>query len=153
MQPAHVYLGDLIIGRAVVHGPGQTSGVARLGVMNNKEVLHEDRLRVRGRVYWGIRRTSMNADDIAAARDRIGGQIMRTPLVSSQTLSAITGADLHLEFENLQFTASFKERGALNCLLCLSGAERRRGVIAMSAGNHARRWRIMRPGSAFRHGS
>jgi threonine dehydratase len=79
----------------------------------------------------------MNRDDIIAARARIGAQIMRTPLAESRTLSRITGAHVFLKFENLQFTASFKERGALNCLLCLSEAERCRGVIAMSAGNHA----------------
>jgi threonine dehydratase len=79
----------------------------------------------------------MNEQDIAAARARIGDQIMRTPLLPSRTLSQITGANVFLKFENLQFTASFKERGALNCLLCLSEEERRRGVIAMSAGNHA----------------
>ena len=55
----------------------------------------------------------------------------------SRTLSRLTGAEVFLKFENLQFTASFKERGALNKLLTLSAAERRRGVIAMSAGNHA----------------
>jgi threonine dehydratase len=79
----------------------------------------------------------MNVDEIAAARERIAGQVMRTPLLESRTLSALVGARLYLKFENLQFTASFKERGALNCLLCLDEAERRRGVIAMSAGNHA----------------
>jgi threonine dehydratase len=79
----------------------------------------------------------MNRADIVAARARIGDQIMRTPLLPSRTLSRLTGTNLYLKFENLQFTASFKERGALNCLLCLSDEERRRGVIAMSAGNHA----------------
>ena len=62
---------------------------------------------------------------------------METPCVESRTLSQITGAQVFLKFENLQFTASFKERGALNKLLSLSESERRRGVIAMSAGNHA----------------
>jgi len=79
----------------------------------------------------------MNPDLIAAARARIAGQVMCTPLLESRTLSAITQARLYLKFENLQFTSSFKERGALNCLLCLSERERARGVIAMSAGNHA----------------
>jgi len=79
----------------------------------------------------------MNANDIALARERIGAHVMRTPLLPSRTLSGIVGANLYLKFENLQFTASFKERGALNCLLCMSETERRRGVIAMSAGNHA----------------
>src|SRR2546428_8174801 len=72
-----------------------------------------------------------------AARARNQGAAKRTPFLPSQTLSRLTGCELHLKFENLQFTASFKERGALNKLLSLSDAERKRGVIAMSAGNHA----------------
>ena len=75
--------------------------------------------------------------DIRAAAQRIAGAIEHTPCVHSRTLSRLTGAQVWLKFENLQFTASFKERGALNKLLCLSAAERKRGVIAMSAGNHA----------------
>lgn len=74
---------------------------------------------------------------IRAARARIGACVARTPLAKSFTLSAMFGADIHLKFENRQFTASFKERGALNRLLLLSPEERRRGVAAMSAGNHA----------------
>ena len=74
---------------------------------------------------------------IRAARERLEGQVAVTPLSHSRTLSMLTGARVYLKFENLQFTSSFKERGALNCLLCLADAERRRGVIAMSAGNHA----------------
>ena len=74
---------------------------------------------------------------IRAAAARIHGALERTPFLRSQTLSRLTGCELHLKFENLQFTASFKERGALNKLLSLTDAERRRGVIAMSAGNHA----------------
>ena len=62
---------------------------------------------------------------------------MRTPTRHSRTLSGIAGCDVWLKFENRQFTASFKERGALNRILALSDAERRRGVAAMSAGNHA----------------
>ncbi|MDW8469825.1 MAG: threonine ammonia-lyase [Burkholderiales bacterium] len=75
--------------------------------------------------------------DIRAAAARIAGAVERTPCLPSRTLSALTGADVWLKFENLQFTASFKERGALNKLLSLAEGERRRGVIAMSAGNHA----------------
>ncbi len=75
--------------------------------------------------------------EIRAAAARIAGAVERTPCLHSRTLSALTGCQLWLKFENLQFTASFKERGALNKLLTLSEAERRRGVIAMSAGNHA----------------
>src|SRR6266480_1124569 len=76
-------------------------------------------------------------DDIRAAARRIAGAVELTPFVRSRTLSKLTGAENLLKFENLQFTASFKERGALNKLLSLSEAERKRGVIAMSAGNHA----------------
>ena len=75
--------------------------------------------------------------DIHAAADVIRGAIVETPCSYSRTLSAICGCDLWLKFENLQFTSSFKERGALNRLTALSAVERGRGVIAMSAGNHA----------------
>ena len=75
--------------------------------------------------------------DIEAARARIADQIETTPFLHSRTLSAIAGCELHLKFENLQFTASFKERGAANRMAQLSEAERRAGVIAVSAGNHA----------------
>lgn len=75
--------------------------------------------------------------DIEAARVRIAGAIERTPMRRSRTLSDIVGAEVWVKFENLQFTAAFKERGALNKLLCLSEAERAAGVVAMSAGNHA----------------
>jgi|TARA_Y100001933_G_C19006115_1_gene566699 threonine dehydratase len=81
--------------------------------------------------------TAMDIADIRAARERIAGQVAVTPVAHSVTLSRLTGAEVSLKFENLQFTSSFKERGALNCLLCLTEAERARGVIAMSAGNHA----------------
>ncbi len=74
---------------------------------------------------------------IRAAAARIAGAVERTPCLHSRTLSAHAGCELWLKFENQQFTASFKERGALNKLLTLTEAERRRGVIAMSAGNHA----------------
>jgi threonine dehydratase len=75
--------------------------------------------------------------DVRAAAERIRGAVAETPCLHSRTLSELTGAQVWLKFENHQFTASFKERGALNKLLQLSEAERRRGVIAMSAGNHA----------------
>ena len=79
----------------------------------------------------------VTADDVRAARMAIAGEVVRTPCLLSRTLSEITGAQVWLKFENLQFTASFKERGALNKLLTLDAEQRRRGVIAMSAGNHA----------------
>lgn len=75
--------------------------------------------------------------DVLAAASRIAGAVVRTPCLESRTLSAITGTRVFVKFENLQFTASFKERGALAKLLTLSEAERGRGVVAMSAGNHA----------------
>jgi len=79
----------------------------------------------------------LSIEAIRAAAARIEGAIERTPFLPSHTLSRLTGCKLHLKFENLQFTASFKERGALNKLLSLSETERKRGVVAMSAGNHA----------------
>jgi threonine dehydratase len=75
--------------------------------------------------------------DVLAAADRIAGAIAVTPTAVSHTLSQITGAHVTIKFENLQYTGSFKERGALNRLLALTADERRRGVVAMSAGNHA----------------
>ena len=75
--------------------------------------------------------------DIRAAAARLQGQVLNTPCVESRTISQIVGAQVFLKFENLQFTASFKERGACNKLVQLTDEERTRGVIAMSAGNHA----------------
>ncbi|MEJ2815637.1 MULTISPECIES: threonine ammonia-lyase [unclassified Caulobacter] len=74
---------------------------------------------------------------IRAAAARLAGQIERTPCRYSKTLSKITGAEVWVKFENLQFTAAYKERGALNKLMLLSDAEKAKGVIAASAGNHA----------------
>ena len=76
-------------------------------------------------------------DDVRAAHDRIRANIVRTPTFISRTLSDLTGATVYLKFENLQFTAAYKERGALNTLLQLDEAARSKGVIAASAGNHA----------------
>jgi threonine dehydratase len=75
--------------------------------------------------------------DIREAAQRLQGQVLNTPCVESRTISQLTGAQVFLKFENLQFTASFKERGACNKLAQLSSSERERGVVAMSAGNHA----------------
>jgi threonine dehydratase len=81
--------------------------------------------------------TPPDINDIRAAADRIAGAVVRTPFLLSRTLSDIVGAQIWLKFENLQFTAAYKERGALNKLLQLNEDERARGVIAASAGNHA----------------
>ena len=67
----------------------------------------------------------------------IEGAVLRTPMLPAPRLSALTGAEVYVKYENLQVTNSFKDRGALNKLASLSEAERKRGVIAMSAGNHA----------------
>jgi threonine dehydratase len=75
--------------------------------------------------------------DIQAAAVRLTGQVLDTPFVESRTISQLTGCQVFLKFENLQYTASFKERGACNKLAQLTADERARGVIAMSAGNHA----------------
>ena len=80
---------------------------------------------------------TLSLADIQAAAGRIAGHIERTPCRHSRTLSQITGADVWVKFENQQFTASYKERGALNRLLQLTDEEKKRGVIAASAGNHA----------------
>jgi len=80
---------------------------------------------------------TLSLADIQAAAARIAGHVERTPCRRSKTLSQITGAEVWVKFENLQFTASFKERGALNKLSLLSQQEKQRGVIAASAGNHA----------------
>lgn len=79
----------------------------------------------------------LTADDVRAAAGRIAGKVVHTPTLRSRTLSEITGANVWLKFENLQFTAAYKERGALNKLLTLGEAACRSGVIAASAGNHA----------------
>ena len=79
----------------------------------------------------------MTLDDILAARARLVAAIAATPCPYSETLSTMTGARVFVKLENLQMTGSFKERGAANLLLELSAAERRRGVVAASAGNHA----------------
>jgi threonine dehydratase len=79
----------------------------------------------------------VSADDVAAAAERIRGAVIETPCSPSRTLSDITGAEVVLKFESLQYTASFKERGARNFLLTLDPEQRARGVVAASAGNHA----------------
>ena len=79
----------------------------------------------------------LSLNDIEQAAGRLSGHLLDTPCVESRTLSQITGAQIFLKFENLQYTASFKERGACNKLSQLTSEERERGVIAMSAGNHA----------------
>lgn len=79
----------------------------------------------------------VTVDDILAARTRIAGSIVKTPTLVSQTFSHMLGCKVYLKFENLQFTAAYKERGALNRLLLLGDAAKETGVIAASAGNHA----------------
>ena len=81
--------------------------------------------------------TMLQLTDIEAAAERLSGQVLDTPCVESRTLSQLVGCRVFLKFENLQYTASFKERGACNKLAQLSEEERARGVVAMSAGNHA----------------
>jgi threonine dehydratase len=79
----------------------------------------------------------LKLSDIQTAAERLRGNILLTPCTYARTLSQITGAEVFLKFENLQFTAAFKERGALNKLMALTPQQWKRGVIAMSAGNHA----------------
>ncbi|WP_336985873.1 threonine ammonia-lyase [Altererythrobacter aquiaggeris] len=80
---------------------------------------------------------ALTIEHVRAAAERIKGAVVRTPTLHSQTLSSITGAEIWLKFENLQFTAAYKERGALNALTMMDKDKRERGVIAASAGNHA----------------
>jgi threonine dehydratase len=80
---------------------------------------------------------SITLADVEAARRTIAGQVLRTPMLPAPKLSALTGAEVHVKYENLQVTNSFKDRGALNKLASLDADARMRGVIAMSAGNHA----------------
>jgi len=80
---------------------------------------------------------ALTVDDVRAAAQRIAGAVVRTPMMHSKTLSQIAGCEIWLKFENLQFTAAYKERGALNALLNLTDEQRARGVIAASAGNHS----------------
>ncbi len=81
--------------------------------------------------------TSLTLAEVEAAAQRLRGEVVDTPCLHSRTLSAIAGCEVALKFENHQFTASFKERGALNKMAQLSAAERDSGVLAVSAGNHA----------------
>src|SRR3546814_10329168 len=81
--------------------------------------------------------SAITLDDGRAAAGRINGAVVRTPTLHSLTLSEMVGAEVWLKFENLQFTAAYKERGALNALLLLDEKAKARGVIAASAGNHA----------------
>jgi threonine dehydratase len=80
---------------------------------------------------------SITVADVEAARRTIAGEVVRTPMLPAPKLSALTGADVYVKYENLQVTNSFKDRGAFNKLASLSPTARGRGVIAMSAGNHA----------------
>ena len=81
--------------------------------------------------------STLHIDDIRAAAARLQGQVVDTPCLHSRTLSGLSGCEVFLKFENHQFTASFKERGALNRMAQLSAEERARGVLTVSAGNHA----------------
>jgi threonine dehydratase len=80
---------------------------------------------------------TLTLEDIRAAALRLRGEVVETPCMASRTLSTLAGCQVFLKFENLQFTASFKERGALNKMAQLTAAERASGVLAVSAGNHA----------------
>ena len=81
----------------------------------------------------------LTLEHVRAAHARIRDSIVATPTLHSQTLSKLTGANIYLKFENHQFTAAYKERGALNAILLLTEEQRSKGVIAASAGNHADR--------------
>jgi threonine dehydratase len=80
---------------------------------------------------------TVTLDEIKVAREVIEGHVLRTPMLPAPNLSALTGAEVYVKYENLQVTNSFKDRGAFVKLASLSETERKRGVIAISAGNHA----------------
>src|SRR5690348_13944465 len=82
-------------------------------------------------------RLKVTLADIETARRTMAGHVVRTPMLAAPPLSALTGAEIYVKYENLQVTNSFKERGACVKLAALDASERHRGVIAMSAGNHA----------------
>ncbi len=88
---------------------------------------------------------TISVKDIYNAADLIAGSVINTPCTRSKTLSEITGAEVILKFENHQFTASFKDRGALVKLLSLTTEQQKAGIIAMSAGNHVPRCCLSRP--------
>ena len=85
----------------------------------------------------GRAKLTITLADVERARRILAGQVLRTPMLPAPKLSALTGAEVYVKYENLQVTNSFKERGALTKLVSLAPEERRRGVIAMSTGNHA----------------
>jgi len=80
---------------------------------------------------------SVTFADIERAAERLSGEVLRTPIIAAPLLSSLTGAEVYIKYENLQVTNSFKDRGALVKLSSLSEKDRKRGVVAMSAGNHA----------------
>jgi threonine dehydratase len=92
---------------------------------------------VPGQAMMGSMAPAVTPADVRAAAATIRAAVVRTPFAPSRTLSAITGAEVGLKFENLQYTGSFKERGARTFLAALSATARERGVVAASAGNHA----------------
>jgi threonine dehydratase len=103
------------------------------------KILHFTRARVNGSVCGELERNAVAVTpaDIEAARAKLAGHVVRTPTVAAPKLSALTGAAVFVKYENFQHTNSFKDRGAYNKLSALTEEERGRGVIAMSAGNHA----------------
>ena len=97
----------------------------------------ENRFALFGIMLWDAKAQMVTLHDIQDAQTILAGRVLRTPMLPAPKLSEITGAEIFVKYENLQVTNSFKERGALNKLATLNAAERARGVIAMSAGNHA----------------
>ena len=90
-----------------------------------------------GTIEVNEQEATLDVADVRAAAERIAGAVVRTPTMHSKTLAKITGAEIWLKFETQQFTAAYKERGALNALLLMDEEQRKRGVIAASAGNHS----------------
>src|SRR5262249_56645350 len=114
-----------------VFGGGKTKGARTYGVCSPWRRCADRRGAVRSPAGEGM---SIPIADVEAARRTIAGQVLRTPMLPAPKLSALTGAEVYVKYENLQVTNSFKDRGALNKLASLSESARARGVIAMSAG-------------------
>jgi len=97
--------------------------------------------------------TQPSWQEIAAAHARIAARIHRTPVLTSETMNRLSGAQLYFKCENLQKTGSFKIRGAANAILSLSEEDARRGIVTQSSGNHAAAVLVRRPGEEYRRGS
>src|SRR5260370_31918753 len=110
-------------------------GKACVSGINERRPAGSGRMRIRGRGRGKEEQVEITLAAVEEARRTVSGAILRTPMLPAPRLSAMTGAEVFIKYENLQVTGSFKERGALATLIALSAAARAKGVIAMSAGH------------------